>query len=207
MKKKRDEIYAIHNFDLQASNMISLNRSLPDVRIPECKAKTYPNRLPRTSVVIIFHNEPWSTLLRTVWSIVNRSPRELIEEIILVDDVSSNDELKKPLEEYIRRIPVKVKLIRTNRREGLIRARLIGAKAATGSVLTFFDAHVEVTDGWLEPILARIANDRSVVAVPVIDRISSDDMGYFPSPTKLHGIRWSLIFNWWNHSIEKVFWK
>ena len=39
-----------------------------------------------------------------------------------------------------------IKLIRHGYRKGLIRARLTGAKAATGDVLLFMDAHVEVTD-------------------------------------------------------------
>lgn len=44
--------------------------------------------MPGTSVVIAFYNEAWSTLLRTVYSVLETSPDILLEEVILVDDYS-----------------------------------------------------------------------------------------------------------------------
>lgn len=58
------------------------------------------------------------------------------------------DELKVKLEEYIERFGGKVRLIRARERQGLIRAKLLGAKKAIGDVLVFLDSHCEVTEGW-----------------------------------------------------------
>ena len=57
-----------------------------------CRGISYPERLPRASVIVIFHNEAWSTLVRTVHSVINTSPRELLGEIIMVEDFSENGE-------------------------------------------------------------------------------------------------------------------
>lgn len=127
MKEKFKE----NQFNLMASDMISLNRSLSDVRNPDCKHKHYPSKLPTSSIVIVFHNEAWTTLLRTVWSVINRSPRPLLKEIILVDDASERDYLGKKLENYVKMLPVKTFVLRTVKRSGLIRARLLGAKHVT----------------------------------------------------------------------------
>lgn len=62
--------------------------------------------MPTTSIVIVFHNEAWTTLLRTIWSVINRSPRPLLKEIILVDDASERDYLGTQLEDYVKTLPV-----------------------------------------------------------------------------------------------------
>lgn len=59
------------------------------------------------------------------------------------------EQLKGPLEEYVnKRYPGLVKIVRNQKREGLIRARVEGWKVATGEVAGFFDAHVEFTPSW-----------------------------------------------------------
>ncbi|KAK1791367.1 hypothetical protein P4O66_013151 [Electrophorus voltai] len=83
-----DSVYKENGFNIYVSNNIALDRSLPDIRHPNCKQKLYLENLPNTSIIIPFHNEGWSSLLRTVHSVVNRTPDCLIAEIILVDDHS-----------------------------------------------------------------------------------------------------------------------
>ena len=56
-----------------------------------CLELKYSSNLPSASVVVIFHNEAWSTLLRTVHTVLARSPPDFLEEIILVDDNSNFD--------------------------------------------------------------------------------------------------------------------
>ncbi|KAL3832145.1 hypothetical protein ACJMK2_023816, partial [Sinanodonta woodiana] len=194
------EKFKINQFNLVASDMMSLNRSLPDYRMSGCKSKSYPpiSELPDTSVVIVFHNEAWSTLLRTVHSIIDRSPSELLNEIILVDDASERDELGKELDRYVAKLPVPVHVVRSEERTGLIRARLKGAAQAKGKVITFLDAHCECTTGWLEPLLAEIHKDRTAVACPIIDVISDDTFEYITgSDMTWGGFNWKLNFRWY----------
>lgn len=201
-KRNEKEGYNKYAFNEYVSRKISLVRSIPDTRSPGCADKTYPlSDLPIASVIICFHNEAWSTLLRTVHTVLLRSPPELLKEIILIDDFSSFDHLKKPLEEYIAKLG-KVRILRTTKREGLIRARLLGAKSATAQVLTFLDAHCEANVGWLEPLLDRIQRDHHTVAVPVIDIISSSDFSYSQTSSDvIGGFSWDMQFNW--HSVPQ----
>ena len=53
-----------------------------------CRVLEYPKDLPTASVVIVFKNERWSPVLRTVYSVLNRSPKQYLKEVILVDDQS-----------------------------------------------------------------------------------------------------------------------
>ncbi|EDO49426.1 predicted protein [Nematostella vectensis] len=165
----------------------------------KCSSKSYPSYLPSTTVVICFHNEAWSTLLRTVHSVIDRSPAHLLREILLIDDFSTHDYLKSKLTAYVAKLR-NVRVLRTSKREGLIRARLIGARAAKGDVITFLDAHCEANVDWLQPLLSRIHSDRTIVAVPVIDIISSTNFMYSGTPSAvIGGFSWDMQFTW--HSL------
>ncbi|XP_071961390.1 polypeptide N-acetylgalactosaminyltransferase 1-like isoform X2 [Antedon mediterranea] len=202
-KAESDRLFKINEFNLMASDRVALNRTLPDVRPRQCRDKVYSKNLPDTSVILVYHNEAWSTLLRNVHSIINRSPRDLLREIILVDDASDQDHLGKKLENYVAKLPVSVNIQRMPKRAGLIRARMRGADVAKGNVLTFLDSHCEVTEGWLEPLLARIHADRRTSVCPVIDVISDETFGYggHTGDPQVGGFSWSLFFNW--HAIPR----
>lgn len=110
----------------ELSEHLSYNRTPPDERHPACRRKVYDiDSLPSTSVIIIFFNEPYSVLVRTVHSVLNTADARLLKEIILVDDGSTNEELKGKLDYYLRtRLPSKVKVLRQRNR--LVSTRLYG---------------------------------------------------------------------------------
>lgn len=199
MQKVVDEGWQNNAFNQYASDLISIHRSLPDMRDEHCrKPGKYLSNLPDTSVIICFHNEAWSVLIRTVHSVMDRSPDALLKEVILVDDASTMDHLKSRLDEYVLAHP-KLKVLRSPQREGLIRARLRGAAHAVGQVLTYLDSHCECTEGWLEPMLDRIARNSTTVVCPVIDVIDDNTLEYMHRDamgTNVGGFDWNLQFNW-----------
>uniref|UniRef100_V5HER1 Putative polypeptide n-acetylgalactosaminyltransferase n=1 Tax=Ixodes ricinus TaxID=34613 RepID=V5HER1_IXORI len=181
-KKQADIEFKRAGFNAYISDRIPLNRSLGNRRNPSCERLRFDDKdLPSASVIIIFTDEIFSALLRTVYSVVNRTPAKLLREVILVDDASSIEELaNQRLDKYLRRHfrPGLVKLIRLPQRQGLIRARLTGAQAASGDVLVFLDSHCEATDYWLEPLLQPIREDRTTVVCPIIDVVDDKSLQY-----------------------------
>ncbi|KAM4689695.1 polypeptide N-acetylgalactosaminyltransferase 15 [Discoglossus pictus] len=185
-----------HGFDEAASQKISLHREVPEGRHPLCLQQNYGENLPTASVIISFHNEAWSTLLRTVHSVLDTSPMRYLKEIILVDDLSHQGHLKSALSEYISRLGG-VKLIRSNKRLGVIGGRLLGAARATGEVLVFMDSHCECHPGWLEPLLSRIMDNRNQIVSPILDVIGWKTFDYHHSADLRRGVfDWKLDFHW-----------
>eukprot|EP00095_Tigriopus_kingsejongensis_P000368 maker-scaffold319_size207808-snap-gene-0.26 protein:Tk00368 transcript:maker-scaffold319_size207808-snap-gene-0.26-mRNA-1 annotation:"polypeptide n-acetylgalactosaminyltransferase 5 isoform x1" len=200
MREEMNKTYHINNFNLYGSDSVAFDRSLPDRRPTTCINLDHPPLLPATSVIIVFHNEAWSSLMRTIVSIKNRTPRKLLHEILLIDDFSNQTHLATRLELKVtefRRGRLPISLHRMPEWSGLVKARLYGARLATGKVLTFLDSHCECNHGWLEPLLAEIYRNRTNVVCPVIDTIDADTLGYGYSPSSMTGgFSWKLIFKW-----------
>ncbi|CAF0961394.1 unnamed protein product [Adineta steineri] len=171
--KLGEQSVAEYGFNEVASEKISLDRRARDTRPDECKYWNYPSvdKLPTASVILVFYNEGWSTLVRTIHSAINTSPKELLKDIILVDDYSDQEHITVRLPEYIQRWNGLVKYVRTKQRVGLVEARIIGAQTCEGDVVVVLDAHCECVTNWLPPLLTRIALNRKTLAVPIVDGI------------------------------------
>lgn len=62
------------------------------------------------------------------------------------------------------------------------------------------DSHIEVTNGWIEPLLARLAENRNTTAISVMDTIDMDtlELRFIQNPEQIPitGFDWNMIFKW-----------
>eukprot|EP01111_Echinosteliopsis_oligospora_P002542 TRINITY_DN1382_c0_g1_i2.p1 TRINITY_DN1382_c0_g1~~TRINITY_DN1382_c0_g1_i2.p1 ORF type:complete len:389 (-),score=47.78 TRINITY_DN1382_c0_g1_i2:110-1276(-) len=152
-------------------------RDIPDARPLACKSFDWDEKnLPTATVVVVTHDERASVLYRTVVSILERTTEHLLDQIVVIDDLS---DVRVDSEVYI--LP-KTKVIRNKERKGLIHSRVIGAENShpNSEVIVFLDAHCEVNFKWLEPLLYRIKQDPKNTVWPVIDVIGLYDFKYNP---------------------------
>ncbi|CAB1345936.1 unnamed protein product [Coregonus sp. 'balchen'] len=179
-QKEAEGLFQTYGYNAFLSDRLPLNREIPDTRDPKCANHQYPHDLPTISVVLIYLDEALSIIKRAVRSIIDKTPQRLLKDIILVDDHSSNEDLKEKLDVYISFIqeerPGLVKRVRHSEQLGLTQARLSGWREAEGDVVAILDAHIEVHVEWAEPLLARIKEDRTLVLTPVFDKVNFDDL-------------------------------
>ncbi|KEP60627.1 UNVERIFIED_CONTAM: glycosyltransferase, group 2 family protein [Hammondia hammondi] len=194
-------------------NTVSISSEAPDWRVPECKHKAsvpiaydFALRLekydltilPATSIIIAFYNEYPTALQRTLHSILHRTPLQLIEEIILVDDGSTfpfitDDKAPQSLSQYVKTLP-KVRLLRHQTRKGVTVARSTGIRAAKSHVFVILDSHVEVGYQWLEPLVARVASNPETIVFPVVDAVDYRTLEFKTSGVGCTlGLIWSVM--------------
>ncbi|XP_046573089.1 probable N-acetylgalactosaminyltransferase 9 [Haliotis rubra] len=182
--------------NLLASDAIAVDRTIKDFRHESCMVLRY-GALPSASVIVAYDVEAFSVLMRTLHSVVNRSPPRYLKEVLLVPfgKTTGLTEIINAVQKYWPEGPVRV--ISHNALHGLYEARSQGAEEARGDVLVFLDPHCEVGDGWLEPLLQAIGHHPNIVAVPVEDKIATDTLAHTESPTeRTGGIFWKIAMSW-----------
>lgn len=182
-------------FNLELSDSLPLDRNVTDPRSKACRALQFTKEeLLPISVIIVFYNEPFSTLFRSVHSVLNRTPPDLLGEIILVDDGSNLDWIRAggtgQIEAYIKLLP-KTRLVRSPTRKGIVSARMIGIRASRAPIFVILDSHVEVSPGWGESISSRIAQDKRRIVMPQIGGINPETFEFSAG-----GIGCTLGFLW-----------
>lgn len=179
-------------FNRFRSDSLPLDRPLEDARSAACPNDFGP--LPTASIVIVFFDEPLSTLLRSVASVLHRSRPEHVHEIVLVEDGGTGlyNSTGEALKEQLGCFGEKIVLVTMPAQSGLIVARSEGARAATGDVLVFLDSHVECAPGWLEPLLDYSRRTPLGFGIPMIDSIHADSFVYSGAGLSILGFSWSL---------------
>ncbi|XP_071382813.1 probable polypeptide N-acetylgalactosaminyltransferase 8 isoform X1 [Centroberyx affinis] len=196
-QKEAQALFQQYGYNVFLSDRLPLDRVLPDTRDPRCLKKTYPKDLPSIGVVLIYLNEALSIIKRALRSIIDRTPKHLLREIIMVDDNSSNENLKGDLDLYVKSIEkqnpgLRITRVRHNEQRGLAHARVSGWRAATADVVAILDAHIEVHEMWAEPLLTQIKANRTTVVSPVFDRVNFFDLKVVQYLAAAHAFDWAL---------------
>ncbi|XP_011203587.2 putative polypeptide N-acetylgalactosaminyltransferase 13 [Bactrocera dorsalis] len=84
--------WQFYNYNAARSDGIGALRALPDTRDASCTARPFhlAAQRARVSIIIAFHNEARSALLRTVMTLYHRTPHRYLHELILIDDCSAD---------------------------------------------------------------------------------------------------------------------
>nr|XP_043892097.1 probable polypeptide N-acetylgalactosaminyltransferase 8 isoform X3 [Solea senegalensis] len=196
-QKEALALFKMYGYNAFLSDRLPLDRPLPETREPGCLKRTYPKDLPSLAVVLIYLDEALSVIKRALCSIINRTPKNILKEIILVDDNSSNENLKGELDMYVKSLEqenptLNITRVRHNKQRGLSYTRVSGLRAATADVVAILDAHIEVHEMWAEPLLTQIKADRTVVVSPVFDKVNFDDLRVIKYLPSAHAFDWAL---------------
>ena len=198
MFKKLDKPYfdTREGYNESYVDSLPLLRNIPDYRPPGCENITYHTSNTTVSVVLNYHNEVLSLLLRSIYTILAAIPPHNLCEVILVDDASnftSYPDLER-VEPLVSQFTVTVRYFRFETNKGLIYSRVFAAKKARGDTLLVLDSHVEIKKGFLEPLLQISDRNYRAITAPVFDffetfRMVHDDYDG-------HGLGYDAYLNW-----------
>jgi len=155
--------------------------------------------VPRTISVVLPCAGEGEFALKTVRAVSESTPREALEEIIVVDDGSDPPLGDTHLTDDVRR-QYNVRLLRHDRTVGLIGAKKDGGAAAAGDLVVFFDCHVAPQKGWHTSFLRLVGENYRRIVVPIItdlDVSTWTQRGYSGGQAKCY-LTWDADFKWFD---------
>ena len=158
------------------------------------------------SVVIPARNEA-AYIAKTVFYTLHGVHEDILKEIILIDDASP-----EPISDLINKALApggdldivslsdreKIKVIRLDKRQGLTRAKIIGAEASVGSHILFLDGHCRIVPGAVESMIDTMGTNYKRIVVPIVTTVKGDGSWQHLSltgGTKMM-FHWNFEFEW-----------
>ena len=180
--------------------------NIPDMSPPLCKNLTYPASKSKVSVVICYHNELLSLVLRSVYSVILSIPPHNFHEMILIDDGSDPKQFfdLEDIKSIIDSFTVTVRYFRFAENKGFIYSRRYGCQFATGDAILVLDSHVEVKPGFIEPLLAITDKSYNSIASPIIQFWENFNSSKIWAPFYVDFLAFDPHLNWIFHPAPRV---
>jgi len=152
---------------------------------------------PQTISVVLPCAEEREYALRTVQSVFEMTPADILHEIVVVDDGSNPPLSRTHLQPDVQK-KYKVTLRRHDDTVGLIGAKKTGGDAATGDLVIFFDCHVAPQKDWYKDFLELISTNYRRMVIPQITSLDVDtwtQIGRGGGMSKCY-VTWDGDFKW-----------
>mmetsp|Transcript_170452 Transcript_170452/g.546579 ORF Transcript_170452/g.546579 Transcript_170452/m.546579 type:complete len:694 (-) Transcript_170452:54-2135(-) len=159
---------------LRAASLLARGRQKSDVGLPGGSNMPHGlgNEPERMSIVLPCLNET-KFVVKTVLKFCERTPKDLLQEIIVVDDGSS-----PPLEGELKKAGIpeecRLRVLRHTQPWGLMIAKQTGGDAALGKYIGFYDCHVAPAEGWYRETVELLRQQPKRLVVPLIGDLDVD---------------------------------
>lgn len=164
--------------------------------------------VPRFSVVLACAEEgeyAWKTAL----NVADRTPPEVLEEVLVVDD-GSRTTMERVFTgagwDAAKRAEKKIKILRHDTTLGLMIAKKTGGDAAKGDIIVFLDCHCSAQPNWHVEISSLIKANPLRMVVPAITDLDIDTWEEKKNSavnTKCY-LTWDADFNWFDDESPDV---
>lgn len=155
------------------------------------------SKFPTMSVIITVQNERPGLVAFTVHNLLARTPPQILDEILVIDDYGQQPGDREGVDEeemkHLSSLHPKVKIIKNEERQGCAGSRLAGARVASGEILMFVDSHIEMySSTWAQHIILPILENPRTVAMQML-HVISDLPGFKRNPVNFKPMHYGII--------------